>query len=77
MHKRLYKNKGDEFLKKAKAWVHKKLNSGVPLQELRRCVGVFSNRSKKKVMKEKGLSDKQYKRRYDFLFNAYIYLESL
>ena len=64
-------------MKRAKAWVHKKLNSGVSKENLRNCIGAFSNRSKKKVMQEKGLSDKQYKRRYDFLYNAYVYLESL
>ena len=33
-------NVGNKFLKKAKAWVHKKLNSGVPVEELYRCVDI-------------------------------------
>lgn len=40
-------------MKRAKAWVHKKLNSGVPKEELYNCVGVFSNKDMSKVMKEK------------------------
>ena len=64
-------------MKRAKAWVHKKLKSGVPKEELYNCVGVFSNKDKSKVMKEKNLTEKQYNRRYKFLFNAFQYLESM
>ncbi|MBQ4509345.1 MAG: hypothetical protein II984_01355 [Clostridia bacterium] len=64
-------------MRKAKAWVHKKLKQGVPKQELLNCVGAFSNKDKSKVMKEKNLNEKQYKRRYNFLYEAYCYLENL
>ena len=61
-------------MKKAKAWINKKLNSGVTREELRECVGRFSNRNKKTVMAEKGLTEKQYKKRSDFLTKVYALL---
>ena len=64
-------------MKKAKAWVHKKLSSGVPVEELYYCVGVFSNISPEKQMKKKNLTNKQYDRRYKFLYKAFCYLESM
>lgn len=64
-------------MKKAKAWVNKKLRSGVPLNELYNCVGIFSNKKPEKVMKEKNISSKEYERRYNFLFNAFCYLEEI
>ena len=64
-------------MKGAKAWVHKKLKQGVPKKELLYCVGVFSNKEKAKVMKQKNLSSKQYERRHNFLYKAYCYLENL
>lgn len=64
-------------MKCAKAWVDKKLNSGVSKEELYNCVGVFSNKDKSKVMNEKNLTEKQYNRRYKFLFNTFQYLERI
>lgn len=64
-------------MNKAKAWVNKKLQQGVNKNELCACVGAFSNRKKSVVMAEKNLSEKQYKKRYDFLSNAFAYLKSL
>ena len=58
-------------MREAQSWVNKKLRSGVPKAELRECVGRFSNRKKSVVMKEKGLTEKQYKERYDFLAKVY------
>ena len=69
--------KGVVDLKRAKAWVRKKLRKGVPKGELYACLGVFSNRKKSKVMAEKNLSEKQYKRRYEFCSNAFLYLEEI
>ena len=57
-----------------RAWISKKINKGVKQDELRESVGIFSNRKKKKVMEQKGLSEKQYKRRKEFLGNAYVLL---
>jgi len=54
-----------------RAWIRKKLNSGVSKSELYHSVGVFSNKPKRKVMKEKGLTEVKYKKRYNFLFNVY------
>lgn len=58
-----------------RAWISKKLNSGVTKEELFYSVGVFSNKDKKQVMQQKGLTEKQYKRRYDFLFNVFNLLD--
>lgn len=58
----------------AQAWINKKLKQGVTRNELRACVGSFSNKSKKKVMQEKNLTEKQYKKRYDFLAKVYSLL---
>lgn len=59
---------------KAQRWIDKKIRSGVTRDELRACVGAFSNRDKKTVMAEKKLTEKQYKRRYDFLSEVYSLL---
>ena len=59
---------------KYERWINKKLNSGVSRNELRNCVGAFSNRNKKIVMAEKKLTEKQYKKRYDFLSKVYSLL---
>jgi len=64
-------------MKRAKAWVDKKLRQGVNKNELYACVGAFSNRKKSVVMAEKNLSEKQYQKRYNFLAKAFTYLESL
>ena len=58
----------------AKKWIKKKLASGVSRSELRECVGAFSNKSKKKVMQAKNLTERQYKQRYDFLAKVYSLL---
>ena len=59
----------------AKKWINKKLKQGVTRKELLNCVGMFSNKPKSKVMKEKGLTEKQYKQRYNFLNQVYIELD--
>ena len=64
-------------MKRAKAWVNKKLRQGVDKNELYACVGAFSNRKKSVVMAEKNLTEKQYQRRYSFLSNAFLYLQDL
>lgn len=56
--------------KKSRDWVDKKLRSGVDLDQLYNCVGIFSNRKKSRVMKEKNLNNKQYEKRYNFLYIA-------
>ncbi|MBE6645933.1 MAG: hypothetical protein E7612_11295 [Ruminococcaceae bacterium] len=60
--------------KKERAWINKKLRSGVNRDELRECVGMFSNKDKKKVMAEKGLNEAAYQKRYGFLVNVYSIL---
>ena len=64
-------------MKRARAWVNKKLRQGVNKNELYACVGAFSNRKKSVVMAEKNLTEKQYQRRYDFLSKAFRYLEEM
>ena len=60
--------------KRERAWIFKKVNNGVNQEELRESVGIFSNRKKKQVMAQKKLSEKQYKKRKEFLGNAYVLL---
>lgn len=60
--------------KRERAWIKKKLDSGVNRDELRECVGAFSNKKKKKVMAEKKLSSAGYDKRYKFLSNVYVIL---
>lgn len=67
--------KKDNF-KCERAWIFKKINKGVSQDELRTSVGIFSNRKKKKVMAQKNLSEKQYKKRKEFLGNAFVLLNN-
>lgn len=60
---------------KERAWINKKLNSGVTKERLFNTVGIFSNKSKEKVMREKGLTEKQYSQRYNFLYNVFNLLD--
>ena len=60
--------------KKEYAWIKKKYKQGVSKVELRESVGIFSNRDRKKVMKQKHLTSKQYDKRYNFLSNVYYLL---
>jgi|GEM_PF-3664581 len=59
-----------------RAWIRSKQAKGVSKTELLNCVGVFSNKKKSRVMSEKGLSDREYKKRYDFLANVYFLLNN-
>lgn len=63
-------------MKKARNWINKKLKQGVSKKDLYNSVGVFSNKDKKIVMKQKGLSESQYKERYDFCFKVFSLLEN-
>ena len=63
-------------MRNAEKWVNKKLRQGVKREELLHCVGAFSNKKKEKVMAQKGLTESQYRRRYDFLAKAYIVLSN-
>ena len=63
-------------MKRAEAWVNKKLRQGVSKNELLHCVGAFSNKKKQKVMAEKKLTERQYKERYEFLAKAYVVLSN-
>ena len=60
--------------KRERAWIYKKINSGVSQDELRQSVGIFSNKKKKKVMEQKSISSKQYDKRKSFLGNGYALL---
>lgn len=64
----------DKFYKE-RAWIKKKVSSGVSKKELYNTVGMFSNKSKKKVMQQKGITSKEYDKRYNFLFNVFNLLE--
>lgn len=61
--------------KRENAWIKKKYRQGVSKKELRESVGIFSNKKKEKVMKDKNLTSSQYKKRYDFLSNVYYLLD--
>ena len=66
--------KNDNYYKE-RAWIKKKLDSGVTKKELHNTVGMFSNKSKKKVMQQKGLTSKEYDKRYKFLHNVFNILD--
>ena len=59
---------------KEKEWINKKINSGVTREQLLNGVGSFSNKPKKIVMQKKGLTSKEYDKRYKFLSNVYFLL---
>lgn len=61
---------------KEKRWINKKLRSGVSKKELLNTVGMFSNKKKEKVMAQKGLTEQEYKKRYDFLSRVYYILSN-
>ena len=61
-------------MKKAQAWINKKISSGVDHAYLLHTVGSFSNKKKSVVMKQKGLTSKQYDDRYSFLAKVYYIL---
>ena len=65
------------YNKKALAWINKKVyKDNVDPRVLEETTGIFSNRKKEKVMKEKKLSEKQYKKRYSFLCDAHLILSN-
>ena len=57
------------------AWINKKINQGITKKELYNTVGIFSNKSKQKVMAEKNLTEKEYDKRYKFLHNVFCLLD--
>ena len=61
-------------MKKAKAWIDKKLSQGVNRDYLLHTVGCFSNKAKAKVMREKNISSFEYEKRYSFLSKVYYLL---
>ena len=59
-----------------RAWIKKKYSQGVSKNVLLNCVGAFSNKKRSRVMREKGLTEKEYKCRYDFLSRVYYVLNN-
>ena len=62
--------------RRERAWIRSKYAKGVSKRDLMNCVGAFSNKKKERVMREKGLSEREYKKRYDFLANVYFLLNN-
>jgi hypothetical protein len=63
--------------KKERTWIRKKLyRENVSQKELLHTVGMFSNKNKKKVMAEKGISSAEYDKRYKFLANVHFLLSN-
>ena len=62
--------------KRARSWINKKISLGESPEKLKACVGAFSNKKKKDVMKEKKLSSNGYDKRYSFLYDVYFLLDS-
>lgn len=62
-------------MNKERSWIRKKMRSGISQSQLLHNVGLFSNKSKSKVKRQKRLSEKQYQARYKFLSNVYQLLE--
>lgn len=68
-------NRHDEIEDRyARAWIRKKQSEGVDKRTLLNTVGMFSNKKKETVMKQKGLNEYQYKKRYSFLSRVYSIL---
>lgn len=57
--------------KRAKTWINNKLRKGNTKEELLYSVGIFSNKSKQKVMAEKKITSEQYNKRYKFMAKVY------
>lgn len=62
-------------MRKAQAWINKKIRSGVDPRYLKHTVGCFSNKKKARVMKEKNLTSRGYDERYQFLYKVYCILD--
>ena len=62
-------------MKKAQAWINKKIRSGVDPRYLKHTVGCWSNKKKSRVIKEKNLSSRAYDDRYKFLYKVYSILD--
>ena len=63
--------------RKERNWIKRKLRTEKLTQEqLLHTVGIFSNKKKERVMKEKNINSKQYDERYKFLANVYCLLSS-
>ena len=60
----------------ARAWINKKLKSGVTQSELYNGVGLFSNKDKEIVKSQKRLSEKQYKKRLSFMEKVFYLLST-
>ena len=60
--------------RRARAWIKKKQSEGVDKRVLLNTVGMFSNKKKETVMKQKGLNEQQYRKRYGFLARVYSIL---
>lgn len=60
--------------RQARAWIAKKQREGVDKRTLLNTVGMFSNKKKEAVMKQKNLSEHQYNKRYGFLAVVYSIL---
>ena len=60
--------------RRARAWIRKKQREGVDKRVLLNTVGMFSNKKKETVMKQKGLSEQEYNKRYGFLAVVYSIL---
>ena len=66
--------KSDIEERRARAWIRKKQSEGVEKRVLLNTVGMFSNKKKEVVMKQKGLNEKQYEKRYSFLARVFSIL---
>ena len=60
--------------RRARAWIRKKQREGVDKRVLLNTVGMFSNKKKETVMKQKGLTEQQYRKRWSFLSCVYSIL---
>ena len=71
-----YKVKDSTYSKERK-WIRNILNSSnITQAELYNTVGLFSNKSKEKVMKEKNITSSEYDKRRKFLYKVFCLLES-
>lgn len=67
-----------KYLKQQRAWIKKKIKSGVSKEQLMQNLALFLEKNDKKIIEQKKISPKQLKRRKEFVLDCYdiLYFES-
>ena len=67
-----------KYLKRQRAWIKKKIKSGVSKKKLMHNLALFLEKNDKKIIEQKKISPKQLKRRKEFVLDCYdiLYFEN-